>query len=162
MFAVSLCAQLAGVFLTLETTGNLRDDFRIRAIVATFALAGVGALALGLAAVTATTTFEALTRPRALPGIGAAMLLGFVVLGLVWTRRFAAARIAVALEAVAILVGWYASQTPYLIPGEMTYTQAAAPEITLHAFLWIVAAGAAFLVPSLFFLFRIFKSELPA
>jgi cytochrome d ubiquinol oxidase subunit II len=162
LFAVTLGAQIAAVFLTLETTGNLRDDFRIRALVATFALAGAGALALGIAALTVPATFEALVSPQALPGIGAAMFLGFVVLGLVWTRHFATARIAVALEAVAILVGWYASQTPYLIPGEMTYTQAAAPEITLHAFLWIVAAGGALLVPSLFLLFRIFKSELPA
>ena len=125
-------------------------------------MASAGALALGVAFVTQPATFASLVRAQALPGVGAAMLLGLVALALLWTGRFAAARVVVAFETVAILVGWYASQAPYLIPGEMTYAQAAAPEITLHAFLWIVGIGAVFLIPSLIALFRIFKSEVPA
>jgi cytochrome d ubiquinol oxidase subunit II len=162
LFAVTLCAQLAAVFLTMETTGDLREDFHNRGIVATFALAAAGALALGTAALTAPATLHALTRPQAIPGIATAMTLGLIALGLLWTRRYAAARIVVAFETVAILVGWYASQAPYMIPGEMTYAEAAAPEITLRAFLWIVAIGAVFFIPSLIVLFRIFKSQAPA
>ena len=48
--------------------GPLREDFRTRAIVATFALAAAGALALAVAAATAPETFAALLRPQALPG----------------------------------------------------------------------------------------------
>jgi cytochrome bd ubiquinol oxidase subunit II len=162
LFAVTLCAQLAAVFLTLETTGDLRGDFRIRAILATFALAAAGALALTVAAATTPATFSALLRLQAWPPIAAAMLLGLAALALLWTGRYAAARVVVALETVAILVGWYASAAPYLIPGEMTYAQAAAPDITLNAFLWIVGSGAVLLVPSLILLFRIFKSNEPA
>jgi cytochrome d ubiquinol oxidase subunit II len=162
LFAVTLCAQLAAVFLTMETTAELRGDFRIRAILATFALATVGALALAIAAATTPATFASLLQARAWPPIAAAMVLGLAALGLLWTGRNAAARVVVALETVAILIGWYASAAPYLIPGEMTYAQAAAPDITLNAFLWIVASGAILLVPSLILLFRIFKSNEPA
>ncbi len=161
ILAVALCAQVAAIFLTMETTGALQNDFRIRGIIATFALAAVGAAALGVAALTQPTTFHLLVRAQTMPGIGTAMVLGFVIIGNLWFRQYALARVAVAAEAVAILIGWYATQAPYLIPGEMTYAQAAAPSNTIHAFLWIVACGAVLLVPSLLLLFRTFKGEAP-
>jgi cytochrome d ubiquinol oxidase subunit II len=157
--AVALCAQIAGVFLTLETEGPLQGDFRARAIVATFVLAALGAVALVVAATTAPATFASLLKPQSLAGIGVAMSLGCIVLGTLVARRYALARLAVALEAVAVLAGWYLSQAPYLIPGELTYADAAAPPETLRAFLWLVAGGSVLLVPSLVLLFRVFKSE---
>ena len=157
--AVALCAQLAAVFLTCEVRGPVRQDFRVRGIGVTVVLATIGALALGVAARTAPAVFASLTQVRSLPGIGTAMALGFVVLGCLWFRRYAYARIAVCLETIAILVGWYASIAPYLIPGRLTYLQAAAPIETLRAFLVLVAIGSALLVPSLWLLFRVFKSE---
>jgi cytochrome d ubiquinol oxidase subunit II len=159
VLAVALCAQLAAVFLTLETRDALREDFHWRAIAATIVLAAIGAVALLVAERTSPDTFAALLRPASLPGIGIAMLLGFVVLGALLARNYALARAATALEAIAILTGWYASQAPYLIPGEMTVAAAAAPPETLRAFLWLVAVGAILLVPSLLLLFRVFKSE---
>jgi len=159
LLAVALCAQIAGVFLTLETRGSLREDFRTRAMLATVVLAAVGACALAVAYVTAPGVFAALARMQALPGIATAMTLGCVVLLALWTERYALARAAVALEAVAVLAGWYAAQAPYLIPGVLTYAQAAAPPATLHAFLWLCGAGALLLIPSLWLLFAVFKSE---
>jgi cytochrome d ubiquinol oxidase subunit II len=158
LLAVALCAQVAAVFLTNETQGSLRDDFRIRAIVATFVLAAVGAIALATAHQTSPATFELLVRPQSVPGVVVAMTLGFVVLGSLATRRFGLARAAVALETTAVLAGWFASQAPYLIPHELTYAQAASPVSTLHAFLWLTLCGSLLLVPSLALLFRVFKS----
>ena len=159
LLAVALCAQLAAVFLTLETTGALREDFRRRAIAATVVLAGIGAVALLVARSTSPSTFAALLRLQSLPGIGIAMLLGFVVLGGLLGRKFLVARAATALEAVAVLAGWYAAQAPYIIPGDMTVAAAAAPPETLRAFLWLTAGGSVLLVPSLVLLFRVFKSR---
>jgi cytochrome d ubiquinol oxidase subunit II len=159
VLAVALCAQLAAVFLTLETQADLREDFRRRAIAATVVLAGIGALALLVARFTSPSTIAGLLRPQSLPGIGIAMLLGFVVLGALLARKFALARVATAFEAVAILAGWYASQAPYIIPGDMTVAAASAPPETLRAFLWLTAGGSILLVPSLALLFRVFKSE---
>ena len=159
VLAVTLCAQIAAVFLTLETTGALRDDFRARAIAATFALALAGAVALVVARATAPHVLAGLLRPQSLPGIGVAMTLGFVVLGCVAARRYAVARVAVASEATAVLAGWFASQAPFVVPGALTYDAAAAPPATLRAFLVLVAIGGALLVPSLLLLFRVFKME---
>jgi cytochrome d ubiquinol oxidase subunit II len=159
LLAVALCAQIGAVFLTLETRGPLQEDFHTRGIAATFALAALGAIALGTAFATSPETFAGLTKPHSLVGIGIAMTLGIIVLGLLWFRKYHAARVAVALEAVAVLAGWYASQAPYVIPHELTYAQAAAPEATLTAFLWMCACGSLLLVPSLIFLFAIFKSD---
>jgi cytochrome d ubiquinol oxidase subunit II len=159
LLAVVLCAQVAAVFLTCEVRGPVRQDFRIRGMIVTVVLAAVGAAALGVARATAPSVFAALTQPRSLPGIGTAMVLGFVVIGCLYARRYNFARIAVSAESVAVLVGWYASQAPYLIPGELTYAQAAAPPETLRAFLVLVACGSALLIPSLWLLFRVFKNE---
>jgi cytochrome d ubiquinol oxidase subunit II len=157
--AVALCAQIGAVFLTLETGGPLREDFRVRAIAATFALAALGAIALGVADVTSHETFAGLTRPQSLVGVGIAMTLGILVLAALWFRKYHAARVAVALETIAVLAGWYASQAPYVIPHELTYAQAAAPQATLVAFLWLCAGGSVLLIPSLLLLFSIFKSD---
>ena len=157
--AVAVCAQVAAVFLTCEVRGPVRQDFRARGMLATLVLAALGALALGVAAATAPDVFAALRKPQSLPGIGTAMLLGFVVIGCLWFRRYNFARIAVSAETIAILVGWYASQAPYLIPGRLTFQQAAAPHETLRAVLLLAACGSALLVPSLWLLFRVFKSE---
>jgi cytochrome d ubiquinol oxidase subunit II len=159
VLAVALCAQIAAVFLTNETHGDLREVFHYRAMATTVLLAGVGALALGIAYLTQPATFALLTSTKAVPGIAVAMILGFVVLGTLAARWYAVARIAVAAEAVAVLAGWYLSQAPYVIPGELTYAQAAAPDVTLAAFLWIAVIGAVLLVPSLALLFAIFKGR---
>jgi cytochrome d ubiquinol oxidase subunit II len=157
--AVALCAQVAAVFLTCEVRGPVRQDFRARGMLATVVLAALGALALGVAAATAPDVFTALRKPQSLPGIGTAMLLGLVVIGALWFRRYNLARFVVSAQTIAILVGWYASQAPYLIPGRLTFEQAAAPQETLRAFLLLAACGSALLVPSLWLLFRVFKSE---
>jgi cytochrome d ubiquinol oxidase subunit II len=158
VLAVALCAQVAAVFLTNETRGLLRADFRLRAMVATVVLAAVGALALAVAYVTVPATLAALLRPQSLPGIAVAMSLGLIVLGSLATKRYGLARLAVALEATAVLAGWFAAQAPYLIPGALTYAEAASPPATLHAFLWLALCGSALLLPSLALLFKVFKS----
>jgi cytochrome d ubiquinol oxidase subunit II len=158
LLAVALCAQIAAVFLTCEVRGPVRQDFRTRGMIVTIVLAGIGAVALASAEQTAPHVFAALRQPQSLPGILTAMTLGFVVVACLWFRRYNFARIAVCIEAVAILLGWYASQAPYLIPGELTYAQAAAPPETLRAFLVLTMCGGALLIPSLWLLFRVFKN----
>jgi cytochrome d ubiquinol oxidase subunit II len=157
-FAVALCAQIAGVFLTLETSGELADDFHNRAIAATFGLAVIGAIALVVAKISSPATLALLAGPHAIVGIGIAMVLGFVVLGLLYIKQYHAARIAVAAEAIAVLAGWYAAQAPYLIPGTLRIEDAASPPSTIRAFLWLTAIGGVLLVPSLVLLFRVFKT----
>jgi cytochrome d ubiquinol oxidase subunit II len=101
--------------------------------------------------------FNALTAPTARIAIAFAIVLGILVMLLITRRRETFARIAVGAEVVAVLAGWFGAQAPQLVPGRWTIETAAAPPTTLNAFLIAVACGALILIPSLFYLFAIFK-----
>jgi cytochrome d ubiquinol oxidase subunit II len=159
VFAVVLCAQIAAVFLTLESDGALREDFRIRALAATGAVAVVAALTPLVAALTMPTTFAALTSHGAPLDVALTALAGLTLVVALWQRRYQLARVLVGCETVGILAGWYLAQAGFIIPGITTLAAAAAPATTLHVFIWLVAIGAVFLIPSLLLLFGLFKTS---
>jgi cytochrome d ubiquinol oxidase subunit II len=66
--------------------------------------------------------------------------------------------VAVGLEAVAVLGGWFGGQAPELVPGRFTFTSAAAGDATLIAYLVAATCGSILLLPSLYVLFRVFKA----
>jgi cytochrome d ubiquinol oxidase subunit II len=159
VLAVALCAQIAAVFLTVETDGALREDFRLRALYATVAAGVISAVVPAIAALTMPSTFAALTARTTLLDLVGTAALGLLVLAMLWLRRFALARVLVAFETVGVLAGWYLAHAGFLIPGMMTPATAAAPAATLRTFIWIVAIGAVVLVPSLLLLFGLFKAS---
>ncbi|HTV72515.1 MAG TPA: cytochrome d ubiquinol oxidase subunit II [Candidatus Acidoferrales bacterium] len=157
-FALTLCAQVAAVFLTMEVAdAELVGDFRRRALLATLAVAAVGAVALIVAHATEPALFARLAAPRALVIVAVAMLLGAALGAALIGARYAVARILVAGEVVAILGAWFGAQTPYLIADRFTYMQAASGERVLTAFLIATGVGAIVLFPSLWLLFSVFK-----
>lgn len=85
----------------------------------------------------------------------------FAVAALVslFLRRYALARVAAIGEVTLILGGWSLSQYPRLIMPDVTIYNACAPAITLRLLLIALIIGAVVLLPSLLFLFRIFKGE---
>ena len=158
---LALFAQLAAVYLTVEARDvALQDDFRRRAFIAQGAALAAAALALLLARREAPHVTQGL-----LGGWYAVPLLLAVALSAAWTawmlrrRRFLAARIGAAAQATAILWGWPLAQFPYLLPPDLTIEAAAAPATTLRLVLITLAIGALLLFPSLFYLFRVFKSS---
>jgi cytochrome d ubiquinol oxidase subunit II len=157
--ALALCAYLAAVYLTIETAGPLREDFRRRAFVAGTVVVILSAVAIPLAFADAPHIAHGLLSKRALPiviaGVVAALTSGAALLG----RRFKLARIATAAQVVFLLAGWGAAQYPYLIYPDLTVGDAAAGPSTLRFFLWSLIPGAALLVPSLWMLFRVFKMK---
>jgi cytochrome d ubiquinol oxidase subunit II len=158
IFALTLCAQVAAVFLTAEAADpELIEDFRRRALVASLAVVIAGAVALFVAYLTERALFVHLSAPHALVIVGAAMFLGAAVAGALLAARFTIARLLVAGEVVGILGAWFGAQSPYLIAGRFTYMQAASGERILEAFLIVTAAGAVVLLPSLWLLFSVFK-----
>ena len=90
-------------------------------------------------------------------GIGLALLSGWAV----FTRRYRLARIAAAAEVALLLVGWALAQYPYLVVPDLTFENAAASPAMLRATLIVFGIGAIFLIPSLWFLFSVFKADLP-
>ena len=158
LFAVTLCAQIAAVFLLREVRdGTLLADFRRRAIRATVAVWVLGALTALLARDVEPHFFAALRAPAALVAIGTAMLLGIVVIALVAANHDRTARVMVGAEVLAVMAGWFGAQAPALIPGHWTLAAAAAEPPMLQAFLIVAAGGALVLIPSLVLLFAVFK-----
>jgi cytochrome d ubiquinol oxidase subunit II len=158
LFAVTLCAQVAAVFLVRETNDPaLREDFRRRAIRATLAVWITGLVPMLLTHQAEPAFYGALTGPAARAAIAVAMLLGIAVMVLVARRRDEMARVAVGAEALAVLAGWFGAQFPALVPGRWTVESAASPPAMLDAFLIAAACGAAVLIPSLVLLFAVFK-----
>jgi cytochrome bd ubiquinol oxidase subunit II len=160
-FALSLFAFLAAVYLANEAQDHdLADDFRARAL-------GAGALVGALALATFVASFEGapliqrgLTgRPWTWPLHLATAASALTAFGALWQRRYAIARVAAIAQTALILAGWAASQYPYLVVPGVTLTDAAANPYTQELVLIALAAGSVLLLPSLYFLFRIFKGK---
>jgi cytochrome d ubiquinol oxidase subunit II len=157
LFALALFAFLAAVYLTNECDGELREDFRRRALASGIAV-GVCALLSGLFARAPHFRHFHLggswwSWPLQI-ATGLCALGGFATL---WVRQFAAARLFAAAQVTLILVGWGAAQRPYLIPPRFTIENSIAPAETVTAITWALAVGAVTLFPSLIYLYRVFK-----
>jgi cytochrome d ubiquinol oxidase subunit II len=65
-----------------------------------------------------------------------------------------------AVTQVSLIVwGWALGQFPYLVPPDMTIVRAAGPAATLKLVTITLAVGAVVLLPSLYYLLRVFKGS---
>lgn len=160
--ALALCAYLAAVYLTLETDGELQDDFRRRALAAGRIFALLALVALVLSRWGAPYIWDRLTSGWGVVVVLLALALAAISGWAVYTRRFLLARGTAAAEVALLLIGWASAQYPYLIVDDMTYKQAAASHAMLKVFLIVFAIGSVFLIPSLVLLFSVFKGMNPA
>jgi cytochrome bd ubiquinol oxidase subunit II len=159
--ALVLFAYLASVYLMLETSGDLREDFRLRTLVSGGVVAAIAVLLLPLLAWQAPRLAENLLSLRALPVLALGTVFALVSLWAVLTRKILLARAMAIGEVTMLLWGWALAQWPYLIYPDLTIEQAAAPEPTLGFLLATVPVGALLLVPSLALLFGVFKGRNP-
>jgi cytochrome d ubiquinol oxidase subunit II len=157
--ALALCAYLAAVYLTNETAGELQKDFRRRALLAGTFVVGLATLTLPLLYWAAPHLWNGLSLAQAAPvivsGVAAALLSGWAL----WQSRFRLARSAAIVQVVLLVLGWGLAHYPYLIYPDITLHDAAAPPNTLRFLLYSFAIGMAMLLPSLWMLFRVFKSH---
>ena len=161
VLALLLCAYLAAVYLAWESDPPLQDDFRRRAIV-TWLMAGVASLLLLIAARSeAPHLWRGLTTtPASLLVLGGVLIAPASALSL-WRRQFAWARILGGGQVTVLLLGWATAQAPYLIYPDLTISSAAAPRATLAAATATLPVGLALLLPSLWYLFSVFKGRAP-
>lgn len=160
--ALAQTAYLAATYLTLETEGELREDFRKRAIVAGTLVAALGTALFPLLVLTAPHIWHGLTTLRALPIVVLGMLLGLVSAWALWTRHFRVARVSAAGEVAMLLLGWAQAQRPYIIYPDLTAFNSATSTATLWFLLATMPIGAALLGPSLWLLYSVFKGKNPA
>lgn len=154
--ALSTCAYLAAVYLTVETGGELRDDFRRRAIYAGTSTAALAGVVLGLAWWQAPWFFNRLISLKASPVIAAGLFFFAGSAWAVFTRRYQLSRVFAAGEIVLLLLGWGLAQQPFLVYPSLKLTEVAGPPATIRFLLLSLPVGAVLLIPSLLFLFKVF------
>ena len=159
--ALALFSFLAATYLTVEAEGDaaLQDDFRRRALGAAAAamIAALVALALG---VTRGGVMSRLVGVGwSLPLFAASGIAAIAAVASMVKRRYRFARIAGAGWVTLILWGWVLAQFPLIIPPNLTIDAAAAPRQTLADNMAVLAGGALVLVPSLWYLLRVFKTD---
>jgi cytochrome d ubiquinol oxidase subunit II len=66
--------------------------------------------------------------------------------------------VAAGLQVSLIFWGWALAQYPFLVPPDLTIANSAAPASTLRLVLIALGVGGAVLLPSLWYLFQVFKT----
>jgi cytochrome d ubiquinol oxidase subunit II len=160
-FTLLLFAHLAATYLTVESEDPaLQDDFRRRALVSGVLTGALAFVCLGLAREGAPLIYAGLTRrawswvfqlTTGLAAVGA--------LAALWKRHFALGRGLAIAQTALILLGWGLAQFPYVIPPDLSFASAAAPPRVLWTAVITLGAGMVVLLPSLLYLFRVFKGR---
>lgn len=159
LFALSLFAFLAATYLANEATSReLVEDFRLRALVSGAVVGLCALLSFALSFEGAPLIRKGLTeRPWTWPLHLVTAAAAATALWALYRRRFRVARAAVIVQTTMILLGWAASQYPYLVVPDLTLRGAAANPRTQELLLWALAVGSVVLFPSIFVLFRVFR-----
>ena len=161
VFALGLFAFLAATYLTLDTKDqpDLQNDFRLRALWSGLTLAPIAGVVFLTAKQGAPEMYNGLTHWWAPLLLAGTSLMSIVALVALWRRWFALARIAAIGQVTLILLGWCLAQYPDLVTPDVTVNNAHAPEITLRLLVLALSVGAIVLLPSLAFLFHLFKGK---
>jgi cytochrome d ubiquinol oxidase subunit II len=152
-------AHVAAVFLAAvsERAGRpeLVHAFRRRALGSGLVAGALAIAGLAVANTDAPDLFDGLTSGAGLACVLVSGVAGLTTLWLEWRKHFGAARYTAAAAVAAIVAGWALAQEPYLLPPDLTVSEAAASDETLLALVIAACVGMALLVPALAWLFRL-------
>jgi cytochrome bd ubiquinol oxidase subunit II len=158
--ALTLCVTIAAIYLTVEATSRgdteLAEAFRRRGLIAGALTAALGLLGLILSPSEASFLWNAML-DHAIPLVIVTMLIGLAAAAALWFKRYGWARILIVAEAAFLLISWGVSQFPYLIPPDVKVENAASPQETQTLLLVGIIIALIIVVPSLWFLFYVFK-----
>ncbi|QDU66111.1 cytochrome d ubiquinol oxidase subunit II [Engelhardtia mirabilis] len=161
---VAICAFLAAVFLVREARrggdSELEESWRQRALVSgawAGAAAGIGLLFVRGAA---PELAERLYQHGEL-WIGLSISSGLATMVALALRRPTLASATAAGAVLGVLFGVAHALYPQILPPTMDLASARAEDVVLWTVVWGVACGLVILLPSLWLLFRLFKSDAP-
>jgi cytochrome d ubiquinol oxidase subunit II len=157
---LALFSFLAATYLTIEAEGDadLQEDFRHRAIAAAVASMVTATIALALGATRGGVMARLVGVGWSLPLLAVSGLAGLAALVALTRRRYQIARLAAGAWVTLVLWGWVMAQFPLIIPPSLTIDAAAAPRRVLSETLAVLAAGGVILIPSLWYLIKVFKT----
>jgi cytochrome d ubiquinol oxidase subunit II len=153
LVALAATAFTGAVFLVGDArrynNTEMVDYFRRRAMIATVALIATGTFGLIAIRLEAPRLLTTMLSGLGTPFVLATVVLTPVVGVLLWTRRFTFYRVLTVAAVASLVLAWGLAQAPYMLPGELTVSQAAAP-LGTHVLLLVVTAMLVLLVvPSL-------------
>src|SRR6266705_3383222 len=158
--ALTLCVTIAAIYMTVEATAKgdteLVEAFRLRGLIAVALTAALGLLGLILAPSEAAFLWHGML-DKAIPVVIVTMLVGVAAAAALWFRRYRWARVLIVAEAAFLLLSWGVSQYPYIIPPDVTAANASSPQETQVFLLVGIIIALIIVVPSLWFLFYVFK-----
>lgn len=160
LFALSLFMLLAAVYLAADTEGEVQEDFRRRGLL----MEGVAAVFAALVFWRALVEAPALSRNLAAsvwtwPVQGLTALFALVTVVALWLRRFRLARYAVAVQVGLVVVGYGLAMDGHILLDDVSIAAAGPRMEIIVPLLPALAAGTALLVPSLWYLYRVFKGR---
>ncbi|MFS0887101.1 cytochrome d ubiquinol oxidase subunit II [Aeromicrobium sp. 179-A 4D2 NHS] len=162
LVAVGTCSFLAGVFLTADAARADRADLVAYLHRRTLIVGVVTGLVVfaGLIPLRddAPTLWEGLTG-RALPLMIVSALAGAATLWLLWTRRYAVARVTAVVAVGAVITGWGVGQYPWMLVDEVTISEAAGATATLWALVVAALLAAIIVLPALGYLFWLTQTQ---
>ncbi|HWV38831.1 MAG TPA: cytochrome d ubiquinol oxidase subunit II [Vulgatibacter sp.] len=162
LFTLALFAFLAAVYMTRETADPaLQEDFRNRALLAQGAVVVFGVIAAFVSRLGEHEPFHQtlLSGTWSWLFFAAACAAAIVSTALLVTRRYRLGRIVAGAEVTAVVAGWGVAQAPFFIAPDVTIENAVGPSVTLRLIVIILAVGSVTLLPSLYWLYRVFKRE---
>jgi cytochrome d ubiquinol oxidase subunit II len=160
VFSAVLFALLAAVYLTLDAEPDLVRRFRRRALVLEV-VAGALALAVLLVAKSgAPRVYDSVsTSAWALPLQLATAVAALTTIGFLYVRRYSLARMAVAAQVVFVVGGFGLAMRGDIVTPDVTLANAGVHAAAVEAVLAVVAVGSLLLLPSLWYLFKVFKTR---
>lgn len=158
LFTTALCALLAAVYMTDLTEGELRADFKRRALLAGGVAAVFGALALWVARRDAPDFFAALTAPGApLALVIGAILAGPAAIAALLIGRYRLARVATALQVALVVLGCGVGMDHHLVRPDLRIEGAGAVPEVISPLLPALGVAGLVVVPALWYLYRVFR-----
>ncbi|HEY4388465.1 MAG TPA: cytochrome d ubiquinol oxidase subunit II [Ktedonobacteraceae bacterium] len=162
LMGLALCATIAPIYLTVEAqkgkNERLANIFRRRAFIGGGVLAILGIAGILQMPAEAPLLWRGIL-DHAIWAVIVTVLLGIATALALFLRRYRLARALIVMMTAALLGSWGLGQFPYIVPPDLTIPTAASPQGTLQAFFVSALIGMLVLIPSLWFLFYIFKVE---
>jgi len=128
---------------------DMVDYFRRRAVISTAVLIVIGTVALAVIGLENRPLLNAMLTGLGTPFAAAAVILTPVVGFLLWRRVFRWYRTLSVVVVGSLVFAWGFGQSPYLLPGQLTITQSAAPLGTEVLLSIVTLAVVVLILPSL-------------